>query len=173
MLGDNLKTIRKAKRLKAHEVVDLMKKHGSTISLSSYYAWENNERNIPHKHIPAICMSLNITIDFLYMVNTDSPLFEDKVAHIEKVKDFLCMLDDDVFRMLFYLNRAWNGDFIAVLNMIGAYAAQPKEMRRDVYNLCLHNFLKAVEDGEADKDISPLVNVDKYISTMGYLYDIK
>lgn len=159
MIGDNLKTIRKAKGLKAHDVVDELKKYNINISLSTYYAWENNERGIPHKYIPDICRVLKITIDFLYMTNSSSNMFEDKLDYIAKIHDFLAILDDNTCKLLVYTNRHWKGDFVALLNMLGAYASLPIEMRRDIANLCLFNYESAAKEGCIDNDISSLVDI--------------
>ena len=170
MLGDNLKEIRKRKGLKAREVVDTLKKYGVNIALSSYYAWENNERSIPHKYIVPICQSLNITVDFLYVVNTDSPLLDEKIKYIESIKNFFSMLNDDICKMLIYIARNWNGDIVTALEAVGVYAAQPVESRRDIADLCLHNYLCAVRDGEADNNISALIDVESYQKALNKLY---
>lgn len=170
MISKNLKAIRKSKNIKVNDLLSELKKNGVSISSSTYYKWEEGERDIPHEYIPKLCLSLGITIDFLYMADAGSEMFKQKLNLIESVKDFLCVLDDDIIKMLIHINRNWDGDFIASLNMIGAYAAQPVEMRRDVASLCFHNFVNAVKDGEADKDIAKMVNLSAYTEAIGKLY---
>lgn len=168
-----MKKIRKTKGLKGREVVELLRTHGVHIALSSYYSWENNERNIPHDYIIPLCQSLNITVDFLYMVNLDSPLLKEKIEHIESIKNFLSMLDDNICEMLIYIAKNWHGDLITALEALGVYAAQPIESRRDIADLCLHNYLCAVRDGEADEKIANLIDVENYKKALDKLYKPK
>ena len=161
-MGENLKAIRKAKNLSVQEVIRKLKEHGIDISRTTYYAWEEGARPIPHKSILPLCMALNITIDFLYMVNNKSPLFKDKINNIESIKNFLCNLDDELCQMLIDLERNWNGDLKAALIMLGVYSAQPVEMRRDTADLCLHNYLCAVRDQEVNAEVAKYIDVEYY-----------
>ncbi|MCQ2308077.1 MAG: helix-turn-helix domain-containing protein [Bacteroidales bacterium] len=151
-IGENLKTIRKAKKLSAQEVVDRLKANGVDISKTTYYAWEEGSRPIPHRSILPLCMSLNVTVDFLYVINNKSTMLNEKIDHIKSIEAFLRNLDDNTCKMLIDLERRWNGDLKAALIMIGVYSAQPVEMRRDVANLCLHNYLCGVRDGEINAE---------------------
>lgn len=169
-LGENLKSIRKTKNLTVDRILTSLSEKGLKVSRSTYYSWEEGNRQIPHKYILPLCLILNITIDFLYVANNKSELFQDKLKNVESIKNFLCNLDDDLCKMLIGLERHWQGDLKAALIMLGIYSAQPVDMRRDVSDLCLHNFLCAVNDGEADKEIAEKLDIEYYKKALEKLY---
>lgn len=159
-MGANLKAVRRARGLSVSVLLDELRRQGVVVSKSTYYAWEEGDRTIPHKYILPLCMVLHVTIDFLYVLHNDSPALADKVENIKSIEAFLRNLDEDTCRMLIELARHWDGDLRAALIMLGVYSAQPVEMRRDIANLCLHNYLCAVRDGDADRSLSGLLDID-------------
>lgn len=168
--GENIRFIRKAKGLHVADVVERLKQNGVEIAQSTYYSWEDGTRCVPHKNVIPLCISLGVTVDFLYNVKHDSPMLDEKLEHVEAMKDFLCALDDDICDILLAIHRYWKGDIYAALTFLGIYSAQPIESRRDVADLCFHNFECAVRDGEADKRIADTINLDFARKSVEKLY---
>ena len=158
--GANIRLIRETKHLKVYDIINKLKENGVDITPPTYYAWENGGRTVPHKYVIPLCIALGVTVDFLYNVKHDSELLQDKIDHVEVVKDFLCMLNDDICKELIAISKYWDGNIFTALALLGTYSAQPVEMRRDVADLCFHNFECAVRDGSAEKHISKLIDTD-------------
>lgn len=158
-LGKNLRLIRKSRGFTGGQMVEKLKEYDIHINKDIYYAWERCERSIPHKYILPICRIMQTTVDHLYSINYNKSS-DIKDAYIKSIIGFLRSLDDDLCKMLILCSRQWQGDFKAALNMLGAYAAQPVEIRRDEAELCFYNFKCALRDGEADLTIANLVDMD-------------
>lgn len=168
--GDNIRFIRKAKKLPAADVVKRLKQNGVNVSLSTFYSWEKGTRSVPHKHVIPLCISLGVTVDFLYNVKHDSPMLDEKLEHVEAMKDFLCALDDDICKILLAVHRYWKGDIHAALTFLGIYSAQPIESRRDIADHCFHNYECAVRDGEAEEHIAQLIDAEYCKKALNKLY---
>lgn len=131
-IGQRVKNIRKAEKISAEDVASAL-----GISVRTYRAYESDSHPFPSEHIAPLCKKLHITPNILFGE-----------------------IDAEFSQMFAYVLENWNGDVVALINMLGAYAMQPTDLRRDTSELCIYNAKKSIEQGTADKRLAELVDID-------------
>lgn len=131
-IGQRIKNIRKAEKISAEEMANCL-----NISLSAYRKYESDYIPFPHEHVLPVCHRLHITPNILYG-----------------------NIDEEFSSLFAYVLDNWNGDIVALINVMGAYAMQPADLRRDTSDLCIFNAEKSIEQETADKRLAELVNID-------------
>lgn len=141
-IGQRIKKIRKAEKILAEDVASAL-----NISVRTYRAYESDSHPFPSEHIAPLCKKLHITPNILFGE-----------------------IDAEFSQMFAYVLENWNGDVVALINMMGAYAMQPKDLRRDTSDLCLFNAEKSIEQGTADQRLAELVNIEYLKSALNDLW---
>ena len=142
-IGQRIKNIRRAEKISSKDVAKSL-----GISVSTYRTYENDYVTLPHKYVSPICAILRITPNILYG-----------------------NIDAEFSTMFAYVLDNWNGDVVALINMMGAYAMQPKELRRDTSDLCIFNAEMSIEQGIADPRLAELVNIKQLKQAIERLYN--
>lgn len=131
-IGQRVKNIRKAEKISAEDVASAL-----GISVRTYRAYESDSHPFPSEHVVPLCETLHITPNILFGE-----------------------IDAEFSQMFAYVLENWNGNVKALINMMGSYAMQPTNLRRDTSELCIYNAKKSIEQGTADKRLAELVDID-------------
>ena len=90
-IGQRIKIIRRTEKISSKEMAEHL-----GISVSTYRIYESDYASLPHKYVMTICKKLHITPNILYG-----------------------NIDAEFGTMFSYVLDNWNGDVVALINMMG------------------------------------------------------
>lgn len=90
-IGQRIKNIRRTEKISSKEMAEHL-----GISVSTYRIYESDYASLPHKYVMPICKKLHITPNILYG-----------------------NIDAEFGTMFSYVLDNWNGDVVALINMMG------------------------------------------------------